>query len=100
MSDTKIIPKSETTPELEKIPELDKITPGIIIESSIKKIKKMDRTTLAINIYISTIVILYILYGFILTNCIYDKFIILKNIVLNITLFPTPTPTQLECIPR
>jgi uncharacterized membrane protein YukC len=67
----------------------------------IKKVKKRDMTSLGIIVYLCVLAILYILYGFVFTSCVYDKFVILKNLILDIpnvfTIPPTPEPV---CIPR
>ena len=59
----------------------------------------MDITTLSIYAYSFLICSIYILFGFILTNCVYDNAKKTYNIITNIQIFATPTPTPKKTTP-
>jgi len=64
------------------------------LPSSVKDtLKKMDITTFSIYAYLFLIVGLYILFGFILTNCVYDSAVKLYYVFEDTGIFAKPTPT-------
>ena len=74
------------------------------IKKLIKKISTTDITVMAIYFYLSIIVGLYILIGFILTNCVFDNAKRVFNLITGITnniIFPTtttPVPSKKQCV--
>jgi hypothetical protein len=72
------------------------------IKNAIKKISTSDVTVMAIYFYLSIIFVLYILIGFILTNCVFDNAKRVFNLITGITnniIFPTTkVPTKQQCV--
>lgn len=75
------------------------------IKNAIKKITTADVTVMAIYFYLSIIFVLYILVGFILTNCVVDNATNVFNLITGITnkiIFPTttttPVPSKKQCV--
>jgi hypothetical protein len=81
--------------------------PNIMPKSMQNSLKKMDITTLSIYAYFFLIIFIYILFGFILTNCVFNNSIKVYKLITSIKIFagtPTPTPKKIakpqqQCIP-